>query len=66
MITEEHRTIWADLNKHGKSKKAGQLRLSDLASAMNLEAEIKELPQKNLKSAHSRRFQIINDAVDEY
>ena len=65
VITEEHRRIWTDLNKHGKSKKAGQLRLSDLASAMNLEAEIKELPQENLKTAHSRRFQIINDAVDE-
>ena len=64
-ISQEHRTQWTKLNKHGKSIKAGQLRLSDLASATNLAEKIKELPQIDLKPIHSRRFQLINNKVDE-
>ena len=64
-IPPEHRTQWNKLNKHNKSIKAGQLRLSDLATATNLSEKIKELPQHDLKPIHSRRFQLINNKVDE-
>ena len=51
-ISSEHRTQWNKLNKHSKSIKAGQLRLSDLATATNLTEKIKELPQRDLKPAY--------------
>ena len=49
-IPPEHRTQWNKLNKHNKSVKAGQLRLSDLATATNLTEKNKRTSSTEFKT----------------
>ena len=48
VITQEQRTKWTKINKHGKIDKAHQARLAQLTFVTNIKYCIKKLPQANL------------------
>ena len=64
-FTEENETEWKEFNKHPKTIKADQLRLSVLASATNIRKSLEKLPRVELKASHARRFHLIKTEVDD-